>query len=137
MCYDNVIKNSEDVISTRSPEDSETNSSYSAPQVNTHSAAGGSRLSWIPLAARSQSILERPVWRWFPSDMASGWPVEKPERRNSVISSRVQPLHEIIQEVLQRHVSGIQFTERNAGPNLDEHMQPEGFNVSLPTGLER
>ncbi|THD22434.1 Glycogen debranching enzyme [Fasciola hepatica] len=131
MCYDKIAKNSEDVGSTPSTEDNSDNALiYSGKQVNTHSAAGGSRISWFRLTSRSQSILERPVWRWFPSDNAAGWPVETPERRNSVINARVQPLHEVVQEVLQRHISGIEFTERNAGSNLDEHMKPEGFKVT-------
>uniref|UniRef100_A0A183AAW8 Glycogen debranching enzyme n=1 Tax=Echinostoma caproni TaxID=27848 RepID=A0A183AAW8_9TREM len=132
MCYEQMSKNPDEVSPVPTTESSsESSATPIAKQVNTHSAAGGSRrLSWIRLSAQSQSLMERPVWRWFPTDNAPGWPVEKPERRNSVINSRVQPLHEVIQEVLQRHVSGIDFTERNAGPGLDEQMKPEGFRVT-------
>ena len=37
---------------------------------------------------------------------------------------------ELIQEVLQRHVNGISFRERGAGPALDNHMSEDGFNVT-------
>ncbi|KAJ9080711.1 bifunctional 4-alpha-glucanotransferase/amylo-alpha-1,6-glucosidase [Entomophthora muscae] len=40
-------------------------------------------------------------------------------------------LSEIIQEILQRHAQGIRFREWNAGPNLDSHMQEEGFEVDI------
>ncbi|VDN37003.1 unnamed protein product [Gongylonema pulchrum] len=34
-----------------------------------------------------------------------------------------------MQEALQRHFVGIDFIERNAGPDIDEHMQEEGERV--------
>lgn len=77
-----------------------------------------------------RSLLDRPVWRWFHTDDSPGWPNETPERRMSIISMRVQALHEVIQEVLQRHATGIEFVERNAGPQLDEQMRQEGFKVT-------
>ena len=40
------------------------------------------------------------------------------------------PLSELVQEVVQAHVSGISFRERGAGPNLDRDMTPPGFNVT-------
>lgn len=46
------------------------------------------------------------------------------------------PLSEIVQEVLQKHVEGIQFRERGAGPNLDKDMTPPGFDVRAGIDLE-
>src|SRR5699024_7321868 len=37
----------------------------------------------------------------------------------------------VIQEILQRHASGISFREHNAGPELDMQMKPDGFKVDV------
>ena len=37
-----------------------------------------------------------------------------------------QPLHDIMQEALQKHADGLDFCERNAGQSIDEHMKSEG-----------
>ena len=39
----------------------------------------------------------------------------------------------IIHSILQSHAQGIAFREYNAGPQLDSHMQSEGFNVQITT----
>lgn len=87
----------------------------------------------------SSSILNCPVYRWFPDDDTVGWPDDY--LTNSLSSQRIQPLHKTMQEALQRHIIGIEFIERNAGPTLDEHMKPEGFkvqaNIDLNTGFPR
>ena len=44
-------------------------------------------------------------------------------------SKDIVPLSEIIQEIMQRHVSGTKFCERGAGPNLDRDMTDPGFDV--------
>ena len=46
-----------------------------------------------------------------------------------------QPLFEVIQEAMRRHLQGIQFRERNAGPQIDRNMKDEG--ASLPLGSLR
>ena len=35
----------------------------------------------------------------------------------------------MIQEALRRHLEGISFRERNAGPKIDMHMRDEGRTV--------
>lgn len=43
---------------------------------------------------------------------------------------KVMDLHEVMQEALQRHWSGISFRERNAGTRIDSQMKDPGFNVT-------
>ena len=45
--------------------------------------------------------------------------------------SQESTIEEIIQEILQRHASGLSFREHNAGPNLDMQMKPEGFQIDV------
>lgn len=45
-------------------------------------------------------------------------------------------LAEVIQDSLQRHASGISFTERGAGPGLDRDMTPPGFLVTVSVDWE-
>ena len=37
----------------------------------------------------------------------------------------------IIQELMQSHANGINFTEWNAGPQIDSNMTAQGFNVEI------
>ncbi|KRX81716.1 Glycogen debranching enzyme, partial [Trichinella sp. T6] len=66
------------------------------------------------------SILTQPVRRLFPSTDTgfSTVPIE-------------QPLRETMQEALEAHFYGTNFREENAGPQIDEHMRDEGFNVEI------
>ena len=72
------------------------------------------------------SILQSKILRRFlPYDDA--WFLENDARAYLKIST----VEEIIQEVLQRHASGISYREYNAGPNLDMQMKSEGFDVQV------
>ncbi|RVX68526.1 hypothetical protein B0A52_07950 [Exophiala mesophila] len=55
---------------------------------------------------------------WFPHDDPRAY-------------SQESTVEDIIQEILQRHASGISFREHNAGPNLDMQMKPEGFQIDV------
>lgn len=63
---------------------------------------------------------------WFPTTDARAY-------------SKESSVADVIQEALQRHASGIQFREANAGPQIDSQMKDEGFNqhvwVDWDTGI--
>lgn len=63
---------------------------------------------------------------WFPTDDARAY-------------SQESTIEDIIQEALQRHASGMQYREANAGPQIDSQMKDEGFNqlikVDWDTGI--
>ena len=50
--------------------------------------------------------------------------------------SKESTIEEIIQEVMQRHASGMSFREANAGDALDVQMKPEGFNIDIKVDWE-
>ncbi|KAF2175429.1 glycoside hydrolase family 133 protein [Zopfia rhizophila CBS 207.26] len=50
--------------------------------------------------------------------------------------SKSSNIEDIIQEALQRHATGMDFREYNAGPDLDSQMKSEGFNISIHTDWE-
>jgi glycogen debranching enzyme len=60
---------------------------------------------------------------WFPYDDPRAY-------------SKESTIEEIIQEILQRHASGLSFREHNAGPNLDMQMKPEGFQIDISVDWE-
>lgn len=70
---------------------------------------------------QGHEILHCPVTRMYPTDDC------EPCKPGEV----EQPLHDVIQEALQRHLEGISYRERNAGPKIDMHMRDEGFNVAV------
>ncbi|KAI1882936.1 hypothetical protein AGOR_G00240020 [Albula goreensis] len=76
---------------------------------------------YCTLVPNGTDILICPVSRMYPADYAKPQPP-------GVLD---QPLYEVIQEAMQRHAEGIDFTERNAGPQIDRNMQEEGFNVAV------
>lgn len=55
---------------------------------------------------------------WFPHDDPRAY-------------SQSTTIEEVIQEVFQRHASGLSFREYNAGPELDMQMKPEGFQIDV------
>uniref|UniRef100_A0A8D2ZVL6 Glycogen debranching enzyme n=1 Tax=Scophthalmus maximus TaxID=52904 RepID=A0A8D2ZVL6_SCOMX len=65
------------------------------------------------------SILGCPVSRMHPDDEPGPRPA----------GAWDQPLCDVIQEAMQRHMQGIQFREADAGPQVDRNMTEEGFNV--------
>jgi glycogen debranching enzyme len=60
---------------------------------------------------------------WFPHD----------DQRAYSVSSTIE---DVIQEALQRHASGIEFREYDAGPNIDSQMKSEGFDIKIWTDFE-
>uniref|UniRef100_A0A6Q2XV39 Glycogen debranching enzyme n=1 Tax=Esox lucius TaxID=8010 RepID=A0A6Q2XV39_ESOLU len=66
------------------------------------------------------AILHCPVLRMYPRDDSEA---------NTPGTPVSQPLFEVIHEAMTRHMQGINFRERNAGPKIDMHMKDEGFNV--------
>ncbi|KAL0215115.1 hypothetical protein P9112_007299 [Eukaryota sp. TZLM1-RC] len=46
-------------------------------------------------------------------------------------SQRILTLSGVIYEILCRHAQGIHFRERNAGRQIDDRMQDEGFNIDI------
>jgi glycogen debranching enzyme len=85
---------------------------------------------YVASAPDGLSILSEPVKRRFPSD--DTWVAWDDPRAYTYAST----LAEIIQEVLQRHASGIAFREHDAGPNLDMQMKDEGFNINIRVDWE-
>lgn len=73
------------------------------------------------MAPNGAKILNDPVSRMYPTD----------DSKYLNAGECDQPLHAVMQEALNRHVAGIKFRERGAGPSLDEHMNDEGFNVEV------
>lgn len=77
------------------------------------------------MAPNGLDLLKATVRRRFP--LNDEW-VPFDDAKAFAVSSTIA---EIIQEVLQRHASGIHFREYNAGPNLDMQMTDAGFNIDI------
>lgn len=77
------------------------------------------------MAPDGPSLLKEKVKRRFPSnDEWVPWDDPRAYKEENTVA-------EIVQEILQRHASGIHFREWNAGPNLDMQMSDAGFNIDI------
>ncbi|KAK0548553.1 bifunctional 4-alpha-glucanotransferase/amylo-alpha-1,6-glucosidase [Tilletia horrida] len=80
---------------------------------------------YCTLVKDGEAILQEKVKRRFPAnDEWVPWDDPKAFAYESTIA-------ELIQEILQRHASGIHFREYNAGPKIDECMKDPGFNIDI------
>ncbi|GAA5876001.1 hypothetical protein JCM3774_002310 [Rhodotorula dairenensis] len=80
---------------------------------------------YVNTAPNGLDILQATVKRRFPLD--DTWVPFDDERAYATTST----VADVIQEIMQRHASGIHFREYNAGPNLDMQMSDAGFNIDI------
>lgn len=81
---------------------------------------------YTKIVPSGQDILQEMVKRrflpyddtWFPHDDKRAY-------------SKSSTIEDVIQEALQRHASGLDFREYNAGPGLDSQMRSEGFDIKI------
>ncbi|XP_051552871.1 glycogen debranching enzyme-like isoform X1 [Myxocyprinus asiaticus] len=74
---------------------------------------------YCTMVPNGTDILQCPVSRMYPTDDS------KPLAPGTV----EQLLYEVIHEAMERHMQGMEFRERNAGPQIDRNMRDEGFNI--------
>ena len=80
---------------------------------------------YVNMVPSGLSILSEQILRRFPAD--DQWiPWDDPRAYTDTST-----LADIIQEILQRHASGITFREHNAGPDRHQEMKDNGFNFSI------
>ncbi|KAK5988574.1 Glycogen debranching enzyme [Cladobotryum mycophilum] len=89
---------------------------------------------YVQLAPEGTDFLKTKVRRRFLPYDDTWFPTEDPRTY-----SKESTIEDIIQEALQRHASGMQYREANAGPKIDSQMKDNGFNqeikVDWATGL--
>ncbi|KAJ5963929.1 Glycogen debranching enzyme metazoa [Penicillium vulpinum] len=86
---------------------------------------------FVEMAPNGIDILQEKIPRrflpyddtWFPFDDSRAY-------------SQFPTLLECVQEVFQRHASGMSFREYNAGPDLDCQMKSEGFQIDIKVDWE-
>jgi len=81
---------------------------------------------YCKIAPDGKDFLQTPVKRRFLpcNDEWFSWDDPRAYSEESTIA-------EILQEVMQRHASGMHFREYDAGPNIDSQMKDEGFNMDI------
>lgn len=82
---------------------------------------------YCALADERHAVLDARVVRRFPYDDQAAHKLAR-ERHEPL---PVQSLADVIQEIMQRHASGIAFREWGAGAQLDRNMTDAGFNVAV------
>ncbi|KAJ1899393.1 bifunctional 4-alpha-glucanotransferase/amylo-alpha-1,6-glucosidase [Kickxella alabastrina] len=81
--------------------------------------------TYCELGPEGLAFLDTPVARRFPDgETFVQWNSEEAFSTTSTVA-------ELVQEIMQRHASGINFREWNAGPALDSQMRDEGFEISV------
>ena len=81
---------------------------------------------YCKIAPDGSSFLKASTKRRFLPYDDTWFPVDDPRAY-----SKSSTIEEVIQEVMQRHASGLSFVEYNAGPQLDSQMKPEGFHIDI------
>lgn len=76
---------------------------------------------YCKLAPNGHKILDDKVARIYPDDHCAA----------KITDPLIMPLKDVMQEGMEKHGKGVSFRERNAGPQIDNHMSDEGFNVSF------
>lgn len=82
-------------------------------------------VKYIQKAPHGEQILRDKVLRLYPHDEAIYG-----------IDQKEEELHATMFDALSRHFNGISFRERNAGRQIDEHMNDDGFNVTAYVNRE-
>lgn len=89
---------------------------------------------YIKYAPEGTALLKTKVRRRFLPYDDTWFPTDDPRTY-----SKESTIEDIIHEALQRHATGMQYREANAGPQIDSQMSDEGFNqdikVDWDTGL--
>ncbi|XP_022695874.1 glycogen debranching enzyme-like isoform X2 [Varroa jacobsoni] len=84
---------------------------------------------WFWLESIKQYVIGVPNGEAILNDSVSRlYPTDDSQPQGTDVA--VMDLHEVMQEALQRHWSGISFRERNAGSRIDSQMKDPGFNVT-------
>ena len=80
---------------------------------------------YVSVAPSGLSILSERLLRRFPADdQWISWDDPRAYTNTSTLA-------DVIQEILQRHASGISFRDHNSGPDRHRLMKDNGFNVNI------